>query len=85
MKRIKLHKLCVKPLKSCYRTIHHLPILITKALHHLLLVDNMRKRGKRKKKKRERQHRMELGKQTKCRRDMVVVLEDKEKGEETWA
>lgn len=51
MKRIKLHKLCVKPLKSCYRTIHHLPILITKALHHLLLVDNMRKRGKRKKKK----------------------------------
>lgn len=53
MKRIKLHKLCVKPLKSCYRTIHHLPILITKALHHLLLVDNTRKRGKRKKKKKK--------------------------------
>lgn len=46
MNIIKLHKLHVKPLKSCYRAIHHLLVLITKALQHLLLLDNTRKRGK---------------------------------------
>lgn len=45
----------MKLLKSDFWTIHHLLILITKALHYLLLVESMRTRGKRTKtKNRER-------------------------------
>lgn len=67
----------MKPQKSCYRTTHHLPVLVTKAWHRLLLIDSARKRGKEGKK--ERQHRMDLGKWTKGRGDMVVVMKDNEK------
>lgn len=89
MKIIKLHKLHVKPLKSCYRAIHHLLILITKALQHLLLLDNTRKREKQGKRK-ERQHRMKLGKWTKaketlwwCWRTMKKETRDRHDSDET--
>lgn len=82
MKIIKLHKLHVKPLKSCYRAIHHLLILITKALQHLLLLDNTRKREKQGKRETTQN---EVGKMDKGKRDIVVVLEDDEKRDERQA
>lgn len=68
----------MKSLKSCYRTLYHLSILITNAMHHLLLLDNMREKGKQKGGRggeREQQQTMKQRRWTKGRRDIVVGLE----------